>query len=102
KRKVWGVVERPDADPQPTNRPASHHHDRQRSGARYRGRHLRQAWPGRSGWRRPADAAYGANYVRRNGRMTINLDAAVAKARSWGTQLLQFLAAILTVFLAKG
>ncbi|HET7493347.1 MAG TPA: signal peptidase I [Bradyrhizobium sp.] len=34
--------------------------------------------------------------------MTINREAAVAKARSWGTQLLQFLAAILIVFLAKG
>jgi signal peptidase I len=34
--------------------------------------------------------------------MTINREAAVARARTWGTQLLQFLAAILIVFLAKG
>ena len=40
--------------------------------------------PGRAGRRRPADAADGAHYGRRNRRMSIERESVAAKARNWG------------------
>ena len=48
-------------------------HDRQRSRARPRHRHLRQERPGRAGRRRPADAAHGPDHRRRDGLGSIAL-----------------------------
>ena len=70
-RQARRAAEGRDADRQRADRPASHHHDRQRSRARYRHRHLRQERPGRAGRRRPADAADGTHYGRRNGLMSV-------------------------------
>ena len=77
-----------DADRQRADRPASHHHGRQRPRTRCRHRHLRQERPGRAGRRRPADAADGTHYRRRNGlnerRCTNRLSAS---AHGWRGQL---------------
>ena len=92
-----------DADRQRADRPASNHHDRQRSCARYRHRHLRQERPGRAGRRRPADAADGTHYGRRNRRMSIEKQIASRRRRPAGArQIVQLAAIVLVVFLAKG
>src|SRR5664279_2351964 len=52
--------------------------------------------------RRPADAAGGAHYGWRNGRMTTDTETAAPKAHGWRGQLLQLAAIVLAVFLAKG
>ena len=102
KRQGRRAAEGRDADRQRADRPASHHHDRQRSRARYRHRHLRQERPGRAGRRRPADAADGADYGRRNRRMSINNETMAPKASTWRGQFLQLTGIVLVVFLAKG
>src|SRR6201996_7822040 len=102
KRQGGRAAERRDADRQRTNRPAPHHHDRQRSGARHRDRHLRQERSGVSGGGRPADTADGAHHGWRNRFMTMERQSIATRARGWGAQLLQFAAALGLVFLAKG
>ena len=101
--KIGAPLEGRDADRQRTDRPASNHHDRQRSRARYRHRHLRQERPGRAGRRRPADAADGTYYGRRNRRMSVengnrrHRRRAAGAPRSSSSQR-----SLLIVFLAKG
>ena len=57
-------------------------HDRQRSCARHRHRHLRQERPGRAGRRRPADAADGTDHRRRHRRMSVNNETMATKKTS--------------------
>ena len=102
-RQARRAVEGRDADRQRADRPASHHHDRQRSRARYRHRHLRQERPGRAGRRRPADAADGADYGRRNRLMSERTaKRPPPKPISWRAQAVQLAAIVAVVFVAKG
>src|SRR6185503_16728714 len=101
------ALEGRDADRQRADRPASHHHGRQRSGARYRHRHLRQERPGRTGWRRPADAADGKDHRRRNRlvsdeKVVTKKEGSSGKPVSWRAQAVQLAAIVAVVFIAKG
>src|SRR5207237_2049410 len=84
------------------------HHGRQRSGARYRHRHLRQERPGRACRRRPADAADGKDHGRRNGLVSDEKlvsdqkEVSPAKPASWRAQAVQLAAIVAAVFIAKG
>ena len=105
--KIGAPLEGRDADRQRPDRPASHHHGRQRPLARYRHRHLRQERPGRAGRRRPADAADGAHHGRRNRLVTHReRNHAIAKPSTkpstWRAQVAQLAAIVMVVFVAKG
>ena len=88
-RQARRALEGRDADRQRADRPASNHHGRQRSRARYRHRHLRQERPGRAGRRRPADATDGKDHGRRNGLVSDVKEATTAKPVSWRGQAVQ-------------
>ena len=67
-----------------------------------RHRHLRQERPGRAGRRRPADAADGTHYGRRNGRANAETSISPPKPAGWRGQVVQLAAIVLVVFVAKG